>query len=726
MKAFQQFWPVKSLTPYNKLRISLPGVGEQDRSGQVFPEAQQHSRNSILMTEVPGNLHLLPVDSLPDNGSTQPFILKSLYWQYFLQLIEQSHVYPLSSEKLDKVVADKSKMFAQCSGERFVECPMSDANARPAFSPQLHGVILDTTSPYLRHSATVNQDKELTALRIQLVMALEDKRERQLLHYKLQSELQQLKIQLSDLLKSSDAYRQQSSEKLSLLSTERFELECLLQERLNGDKGIEQQQITSLQQLLMEARETQKRAQTVFRERELELQVELNEVRACLAQVQEERQQRESTLQATLDERNRSARENLARTEAEFTQKIESLIERNERLEAKLATKEQASKDAEIEHKKAQALLRFELDQARDDINRLSHSRRKLEESLRRTKAESLTQAEQYNKNLKIEKQQASEERSRFNKLIEGLNEELDEKLAKVHQLRKKLFKLKVLLEQKHRKAVHLLQLLKAKEEDSEGLKQQLADLELHRQELETELIQLINDKDLAWEKVSESDLAMQLVRQDLTSIKLELEQENATLRAELDYQKESRELIQEKYSEEVEKLQKSLADYQAEQKIADSSICSLKKEQQSLIEAKSEFNRQITHLKAESRKRQSELSATIDSGQHEILLLRKKLESAIALKTDQAVLKNTQQTLRQVEGENASLKQKIEKMQQTLEARLRKNKQKRIKRSQYCTVRKGEQIKTWRSSDTALPLRRQKQNSTSVRGRLGKLRTRI
>jgi chromosome segregation ATPase len=209
----------------------------------------------------------------------------------------------------------------------------------------------------------------------------------------------------------------------------------------------------------------------------------------------------------------------------------------------------------------------------------------------------------------------------------------------------------------------------------------------------------------------------------------LELEQENATLRAELDYQKESRELIQEKYSEEVEKLQKSLADYQAEQKIADSSICSLKKEQQSLIEAKSEFNRQITHLKAESRKRQSELSATIDSGQHEILLLRKKLESAIALKKDQAVLEATRKSLRHVEGENASLKQKIDnmrKMQLTLETQLRKNKQKRMQRTPGCPVRKSEQTKTWRSSDPALSLRRLKVVSTKVRGRPSKPRAHI
>jgi chromosome segregation ATPase len=459
----------------------------------------------------------------------------------------------------------------------------------------------------------------------------------------------------------------------------------------------------------------------------------LEDNQALLDQAQAEHQQRESDLQTALDEANRSLNEKHSRIEAEFQQQIKSLVGHKQRLEEKLAAKEQASNDAKIDHQKAMASLKEDLDQALDKITKLEQSRRQLEQALEHAQAESQAQQESQKQALEAEKQQTTEERSRNKKLIEDLNKQQEESHTKIKQLRKKLLILKTHLEHKHRKSKHLKSLLKTKEEDMESLKHCLTMEEQDQKELHAELQELIKENQLTWEKASESDIAMQVAKQELACIKRELGQENAILRAELEHQKESSELSQSWQSDEIERLLQSLSEYQAAQKTADATIRSLKSDHQSLLEAKSEFNKQLEQLKAESNAKQSEFTSIIKSSRQEIALLRKKLDSANGRDVDSAELEKLQQALRHAEAEKASLKHQIEELHQVqleIERPLSIESQISMRRPYSRTMSKGNQKKIRRSSSRAiskgnqtLPMKRASQNATIVKNCSGRSR---
>jgi hypothetical protein len=243
----------------------------------------------------------------------------------------------------------------------------------------------------------------------------------------------------------------------------------------------------------------------------------------------------------------------------------------------------------------------------------------------------------------------------------------------------------------------------------------------------------------------------MQIAKQELASIKRELGHENAILRAELEHQKESSELSQNWQSEEIERLLQSLSEYQAAQKMADATIRSLKNDQQSLLEAKSEFDKQLEQLKAKSQAKQSEFNSIIKSDRQEIALLRKKLDLVNARNIDPAEFKKLQQELQQAEDEKASLKLQIEELRQVqleMQRPLNLESRTRMRRSCSCTVskggqkkkrgsssdelpfkrqnravRKGSQKMKRQSSSYALPMKRQCQNSTIVRNRSSRSR---
>jgi chromosome segregation ATPase len=816
------------------LKIALMGINERDRARLEYFKTQQWSYNRLVVAEAktnfcnpdrnaPDGQKLL--QHPPDHNSSSPLILRSLRWKDIFQLFEQLHSRHNSHENACKVMEEEALWLPLHTPVKSTQDHHPDSTTGSVSSSRLEFFSRTTDDPYLYHSAPIDQNKEIANLRLELVAALEGKRQSDLQHRQTQNELHQVKTQLADLEESSDIFQKQSAESITRLTEERFNLECSLrqlQEQRSGNNEIEQRQIATLQQSLTGAQKEQKQTQasnqqkvrelqalldeananseliTVslnnqikqlrqsqasleqaldesrarsaqvhaeHNQRESSLQAELDETKknaeqkvnalkieikqlrknhslmaqalednqALLDQAQTEHQQRESNLQSALDEANRTLNEKRSRIEAEFQQQIKSLDEHKQRLEKELAEKEQASSQAEIDHQKALASLKNELNQALDNSTKLGQSRRQLAEALEQAKAESQAQQEHQKQALEAAKQQASEERSRFKKQVEDLNTEQEESRAKIKQLRKKLLIMKTHLEHKQRKSKHLESLLKSKEEDMESLKLCLSVEEQDQKELHAELQELIKENQLTWERASESDIAMQVAKQELSSIKRELGQENAVLRAELEHQKESSELSQSWQSEEIERLLQSLSEYQAAQKTADATIRSLKSDHQSLLEAKSEFNKQLEQLKAESNAKQSELSSIIKSGRQEIALLRKKLDSANVRNIDPVEFEKLRQALRHAEDEKASLKLQIEELHQVqleIERQLSMEKQTRMQRPYSRAMNKNKQKKMRGSSsrttskdNRTLPMKRQSKNSTIVRNCSGRSR---
>jgi chromosome segregation ATPase len=744
----------------------------------------------------------------------------------FIQLVEHLLSRHTGDQKSCKVTVEEALWLALILQEEHAGGQLSRLGKPLILSPRAQVTSFSPPHPNLHQRIAVEQDEEITNLRLQLDVALEGWRESELQTSQAQRELDQVRSELTELQASSGEFRRQSEQILSRLSAERFDLECSLQqlqERLRGDKTIEQMQITTLQRSLTEAREAHERvqvahkqAQAAHQERERELQAELDEANSnaertivslngeieelrqsqaeleqaldksqvlfaqaqaghqrreselqaaldeaisnaegtaeslkseigqlratqsllrqsleekqvLLDQTQSEHQQREMELQAALDEANRSAIEKLARSEVEFDRQLQSLVERGQSLEEELAAKEQASKDADLEAQSTIASLRDQLKSAQHDISELEQTRQQLVEALQQAQLESQARQDRMNQALEAEKLHASEEQSRFNGLIAGLNEKLEESHAKVNRLKSKLTGQKTLLERKHRIAKRLQHLLKTSEKNTVIIKQRLAKAEQAQQEQHDEFQQLIEDHQLAWKKSSESDIAMQMAKLELASLKSELEQDNANLRAQLEQLEESGALLRSSHAMEIERLQHSLAEHQAAQNRAYTSIRTLKSEQQLLRETKSALERQLAQLKKDSNAQQLALAATIKSGREEIALIRQKLVATNTHKTDSVELEKQRQALQQAEDEKVSLQLKLDELRQVqleLEKQLSKDKRTNMRRSHSGTVSDVKPSRARRSHESAVSLRRRPSSKTITnrfcRSRLG------
>jgi hypothetical protein len=322
------------------LKIALMGISEQDSARLEYFKTQQWSYNRLVVAKA--NFRTPERDALdgqqvlqhqPDCHSTSPLILRSLRWKDIFQLFEQLHSRPISYENDRNIMEKESLWLPLHTPVKSTENCQPDSTA----GSQFQFLSRATDGPHLFHSSTVEQNEEITNLRLELVAAQEDKRKSELQHRQTQSELHQLRTWLADLEESGDIFHKQSAENLTRLTEERFNLECSLQqlqEQQSGHKEIEQMQIASLQQSLAEVQKAQEQTQAAHQHRERELQAlldkanenaelvtvalnnqikqlrqnqaslkqALRESRVLSAQVQAKHHQRESGLQAALDE----------------------------------------------------------------------------------------------------------------------------------------------------------------------------------------------------------------------------------------------------------------------------------------------------------------------------------------------------------------------------------------------------------------------------------------
>jgi chromosome segregation ATPase len=194
-----------------------------------------------------------------------------------------------------------------------------------------------------------------------------------------------------------------------------------------------------------------------------------------------------------------------------------------------------------------------------------------------------------------------------------------------------------------------------------------------------------------------------------------------------LEQLEESGALLRSSHAMEIERLQHSLAEHQAAQNRAYTSIRTLKSEQQLLRETKSALERQLAQLKKDSNAQQLALAATIKSGREEIALIRQKLVATNTHKTDSVELEKQRQALQQAEDEKVSLQLKLDELRQVqleLEKQLSKDKRTNMRRSHSGTVSDVKPSRARRSHESAVSLRRRPSSKTITnrfcRSRLG------
>lgn len=687
-------------TGSKSLRIIQLGISEQDRAGLALVLDQHRSSNCIVVSEGQQSACILDLDSIHGQRSLQhqleyhshpPLILFSIRGQWIMQLVEPPLSHLVSFEKARKILENRAFSLDVHPPGAYEASHLPGANNLPIVSLRFPAYSrLTTNRPCITWGAEVSPPAAnlLTEHNAKIFLLDTD-----WAALSPRSELERVKAELIEMQESSNAFRKQSAEDIARLSAERFDLECKLkqqQERLSVDKAIEQQQITALQQSLTEAREA-------HLERERELQSALDETysnaerttealnseigklqlnQASLEQVLEETRvqlaQAHAEHQQLMQEKSRLAE----CLQTETTRALESMLhsqsleEHRQRLEKELEALQQDYKDSEVQSQSAIASLREELEQAQYTIHELGQSNQQQNETLQQLRVESQAQVEQLKQALETKIKHASEEQSRMAATIEGLNTELNTTRIEALSQRRKRAKLKLLLKRESRTAEYLKRLLKTTKDELEISKKALTEAARTQQEQLTELQQKMEQACIeknqlfeqlqqelkvsqeAWEQASESDLAVQVTRQELVALKVDLEQEITNLRAQLEHQQESSIENLNQHIEEKEILQQSIEASQTALQRAHATITSLKRDRQLLREAEARFEGQFAQLEEKARARQAKLTTAVDSGRQEIESLRQMLQQA---EDEKASLRREIDGLREVQLEMAS-----------------------------------------------------------------------
>jgi chromosome segregation ATPase len=512
-----------------------------------------------------------------------------------------------------------------------------------------------------------------------------------------------LESSLNELRSQLDGQRSNEEMQISTLQQSLNET----QEALDQAKAAHHKREQELQEALDETtNNAEQTAQALGNEIE-QLQQVLTENSAQLSQAKAEQQALQSSLQAELEKTDRSIEEINARYEdqiatlqqqiqthesshrqlaqekaelasclqaeasraLEFARQAESLDKLKLSLEHELETTQQSFREAVAQYQNEMALLKEDLQQARHTIDKLEQSRQQLEQSrqqleseLQHTQAEHQAEQERFNHALEAEKLYASKN-DRLKKLVNELKSRVELTRAKAILQRKKRIRLEAMLAREQEASVQIKQLLTSAKEKAELANSRIAEMELSQQELQIDLQMEIKASHEAWEKASESDIALQVATQEHASFKDEIEQEVDNLRAQLEHQDENLKIIQSNYLEEKVQLQQSLDESQDLLKAAQATIRALKSDRQAIREAKSEVDKQLERLEEESRKEQTELRTALESSQKEAASLSQELADINGLLENTETLEHLRLKLEQAENEKAALNQQVSEL---------------------------------------------------------------
>jgi hypothetical protein len=664
-----------------------------------------------------------------------------------IQLVEHLLSLKFVNEKPCKVTVQDALWCALNTQEQHTSNQVPGLSKRLILSPHLHDSSFGLSDINLYQRVVVEQNVEIMNLRIQLDAALKARREIELQtrHAHEQSQLAHQERE-RELQVTLDETR--SNAKRTVIS---FNDEI---EQLHRNQA-------SLEQELDKSRAHFAQTQAEFQQRESDLRAALNDTLCnsekakealnseigrlhknhsllnqsleeklkLLDQMNSDYQQRESNLQAALDEANRSAIERLEYSKAECAQQIQSLVEQGLRLEKELAESEQSRKFAVVERENTISSLRDQLNWTRHTVKELGRSRQQLVEKLRQTKLKSRAQEEQIKQAIDAQKPHSSEDNPHFQEVIEGLNEQLERYRNKAKKLYKILIQHKQLLTREHQIRNHLQNLLKTKEKDAVILKESLTKAEHDLMEQSAELQQLTDDYQLAWRKSSDSELALQMAKLEISSVKHELEHDNANLRAQLEQIEEARKLLSSRHAEEMERLRRSLQEQHAAQIRTLASVDTLKNERQVLLEEKSDLEKQLEQLKKDSNAQMIALNTAIKSDRDEIILLRHKLVAANTNTEEFVEFQKQRQLLQLAKEEIEKLHFELDELRQIrlgLEKRPKRAKYKKIHKSLNRTESESKVSSTRRLKGSVFHFRRQVKKSTLIKNHNYRFRLRI
>ncbi|PVV14442.1 MAG: hypothetical protein B6D77_03250 [gamma proteobacterium symbiont of Ctena orbiculata] len=470
---------------------------------------------------------------------------------------------------------------------------------------------LENSRKQIAHAQEESQEKESSRQKLQQDKAdlanylqIETSRTLEFAHQaqSMEEHKHRLEKELSALQQAGkDAALKHQNEMVSL----REELEERLQQSQADSMKLQAQMNQAVEAEKQHTRDEQTRLKAVIEE--LNQQLEADHAEAD-RQLNEAQQQAQTEYQALQERMNQALEAEKQHTKEEQTRFKASIDELNKKLQDDHVEADRQRKEAQQQAQLEYQTLQERMDQA-----------------------------------LEVEKQQAREEKSRLETVIEGLNDKLEATRTEAGQLRDRGIEQEALLEQEHKTTNSLRHLLKRTKKMLDNRRKQLAEAERIQQETLSELQQELKTSQEAWEKVTESEVATQVAKQELTSLRRELEGEVINLRAQLEHHQESSDNTVSQLREENERLQKSLSEIKEGSKMTDVTIRKLRSDRHYLRETKSRIEDQLAKMKAE---------AVVTQEENE--LLRQEVDAAKSENEDA-------QALRRAEEQNTALKREIE-----------------------------------------------------------------
>ncbi|MCU7797547.1 MAG: cyclic nucleotide-binding domain-containing protein [Candidatus Thiodiazotropha sp. (ex Myrtea spinifera)] len=563
-----------------------------------------------------------------------------------------------SSETFRKQSADD---LARLSGERFdLECSLQKLEEE-------------------RDAAQSSQLQETETLRSALTEAQEALNQAQSSH---QQKVAELQTALDETNGKIDQITQASGNDISDLQQAKAALEQSLSETCQQLEQVQaeyQQKESALQTEIDAVNQTANESLEQSKAEIAELQQQAESLQSQVG-AQESAQQTLQQEKAGLEDRLRAETARVA----ELSNESQSLNERRASLEKELEAIQEAGSDAEAQYNNAMNSLRSDLEQSHQTVEELRNSRQQLEASLQQLQEESDGQLGELREALEAEKQLASDAQSAVDVAVQGLNAQLEVAQAEISSQQEKRVETEALLEQEHQTAAFLQRSLKTAEEaveiSEQGLDEsrkslqavegKVADLQQALEQAQSETSQLteqlqqeITAGQDAWKQASESDAELQLAKQELASLKAELEQEVANLQAQLEHRQENQDAALNQRIKEVEALQQSLSESESAVQTSKTAQAALESEKQTLQTAKSELEETVGKLEAAAQEKETDLTSRIEEDQRQIEALRAELDAAKAdsqERADKGELESAQQALLKAEERITTLKREI------------------------------------------------------------------
>jgi CRP-like cAMP-binding protein/chromosome segregation ATPase/rhodanese-related sulfurtransferase len=587
---------------------------------------------------------------------------------------------------------------------------LQQAEQQQAELERLRGELaeLQTTSEAFRAQSAEDLSR-LSGERFELECALEQLRQEQASSQAGDSErIDSLQLALEQAREALNQAQSQQAQREAALQQELTRAnESALQaaEQFEGEMAALRQSQAAAQQALDEARLQLEQSQLEAQQQESALQDALDNANAAaseaaeqsaltIAQLEQQHEALQQQIQAQASAQQAQAEEMQAlqaqlqaeiNHAGELDQSRQSLEERRRSLEKELESIREAGSDAEAQHHNAMSSLRSDMEQAQQNIDELRQARQQLENALQLTQAEAEALRQQLSEAQEAAGRSSIEEQQRIDAALMDLNSQLKASQIETRKQSDKRVEIEALLEQEHQTASFLRRSLKTAEEAVEltekrlgeanqsqqtlegqlaELQQTLANERLEKDQLNDQLQQEIKSGQDAWQQMSDADAALQTAKQELTSVKSELEQEIANLQAQLAHQEENRGATLAEQQQVIDSLKQSLADAEAVARSNESAKDALEEERQILQSAKAELESKLARIEDDIQAKDAELASANKGHEQALQALKTELneaQTAVQARVERNELEAAQLAQQAAEAKITALMREIE-----------------------------------------------------------------